>query len=337
MAIYENALYKKSIKIIAEELPKKSLSILVTGACGLIGSCLVDVLLEAGYHVYALELKKEKLISRFGQETSFLKFIEQNICDSLERSLNFDYIIHTASFADPHSYVLYPVETILTNVIGTKSVLDYCKRNLNCRILFTSTFEVYGRVEDDEYGETKFGLIDYNRLRSCYPESKRTAELLVRSYIDEYNVNAVIVRLASIYGPTMLSNDSKAHAQFLFKALNKEDIILKSAGTQKRTYCYVMDAVSGILKVLFYGKCGETYNVANASSVATISEVAHTIAKIAGVKVVFGTTNEIERKGLSIPQDCVLNVKKIENLGWKGKYSLTEGIRETLNILKGKE
>ena len=334
MFIYESTIYKKTIQQLANQLPKKNATVLVTGACGLIGSCIVETLLNAGYKVYALELKKEKLIARFGQENDQLKFIEQNICEDLDNNLELDYIVHAASFADPRSYALYPAETILTNVVGARTVLNYCKNHLNCRALLTSTFEVYGKLDQDVYQEDQFGLIDYNQVRSCYPESKRTAEILFRSYHEEYGVDCVIIRFASIYGPTMLSNDSKAHAQFLFKAMQNEDIVLKSEGKQKRTYCYVMDAVSGLFKVLFEGKTGEAYNIANSKSIATISEVAHTIADLVGVKVVYDLPDEIERKGFSKPQNCVLDVSKLESLGWEGQYSLIEGMKETLAILK---
>ena len=132
----------------------------------------------------------------------------------------------------------------------------------------------------------------------------------------------------------MQANDSKAHAQFLMNALAGQDIVLKSKGTQRRTYCYVMDAVSGILAVLFRGKAGEAYNVANDQSIATIAEVAQTIAKIAGTKVIFDLPDDVESKGFSRPQNCVLKTDKIKALGWNGKYRLNEGLNETFEILK---
>ena len=218
--------------------------------------------------------------------------------------------------------------------MGAKNVLDYCKGKTT-RALLTSSFEVYGKLEQDEYCEDQYGVIDLNLIRSCYPESKRTAEMLFRSYADEYGVNCVIARLSSIYGPTMKADDSKAHAQFIRNALVGENIVLKSKGSQLRTYCYVMDAVSGILTVLFRGKNrGEAYNVANENSVATIAEVAQTIADYAGTKVVFDIPDAVESKGFSKFQNCVLKTDKLKSLGWSGKYDLKAGINETMVILK---
>lgn len=334
MEIYNSSIYKKSIEKIASVLPSKKASVLITGASGLIGSCMTEVLLLAGYNVYALDLRKERLVERFGQETDKLHFIAQNICEPISSDFTFDYIIHAASFADPKSYAMYPAETILVNVVGARNVLDYAKSHKECRVLVTSTFEVYGKLDQDSYKENDVGLLDFNSLRSCYPESKRTTEVLVKSYVDEYQVDGLIVRFSSIYGPTMLKNDSKAHAQFLFRALNNEDIVLKSKGEQRRTYTYVMDAVDALFYVLFNGKTGEAYNVANGDSIISIAELASLIASLAGRKVVYDLPDELEKKGFSKPQNCILDTTKLTELGYVPKYGIKDGIVETLEIMK---
>ena len=334
---YDSVIYKRAVDAVAAEIPIDTGRFLVTGASGLIGSCIVDVLISANrlygkdFSIYAMGRSAEKLAQRF-EANSDIHFVAQNVVDPIAIE-GLDYIIHAASNADPKSYALYPVETILTNVMGAKNVLDYCKVT-QARALLTSTFEVYGKLEQDEYAENEFGTIDLNLIRNCYPESKRTAEMLFRSYHDEYGVDCLIARLSSIYGPTMQKDDSKAHAQFLRNAIAGEDIVLKSKGTQKRTYCYVIDAVSGLLAVLFKGKSGESYNVANDKSIATIAEVAQTIAELSGTKVIFDLPDEVESKGFSRPQNCVLNTEKIKALGWSGKYDLKHGVSETLEILR---
>lgn len=334
MKISESKHYQASIDSLVSELSVKRGKILVTGATGLIGSCMIDVLIEANrvgsnFEIYAMGRNFEKLQKRFPCKE--VNIICQDVANTIHVR-NLDYIIHAASNADPHTYALYPAETIITNVLGAKNVLDCC-RDGKTRALLMSTFEVYGKCEKDIYSEDDFGLIDQNKIRSCYPESKRIAELLFKTYYAEYEVNCVIARLASIYGPTMALDDSKAHAQFIRYALKKENIVLKSKGDQKRTYCYLMDAVSGLFKVLFEGKAAEAYNVANKDSVVTIAEVANTLAQIADTKVVFELPNEVEKKGYSKHQNCILNTEKLEALGWHGKYSLESGMRETMKIL----
>lgn len=122
--------------------------------------------------------------------------------------------------------------TLIRRRIGTKNILEYCSRHINTKVILMSTFEVYGEIKGKSlYTEDMSGAIDQNILRNGYPESKRCSELLLKSYVEEYKVQAVIARLPSVYGPTMLPGDSKAHAQFIRNAVNGENIILKSKGT----------------------------------------------------------------------------------------------------------
>ncbi len=94
-----------------------------------------------------------------------------------------------------------------------------------------------------------------------------------------------------------------------------------------------MDIVRGIFYVLFNGQIGECYNIANKNSVTSIAEMANIIADEVRVNVAYDLPDDIEAKGYSKPQDCILNTDKIEKLGWAAEYSLTRGIQETLKIL----
>ena len=335
-----NTVYKEALRRVVPEIAIKNGKILVTGASGLIGSCIIDLLMLANEHgrkfeVFALGRSKEKLLARFGafKESGSLHIIEQDIMQPLNDSVIYDYIIHGASNADPRNYALYPAETMLINLEGAKNVLNYCKAHLETKALLMSTFEVYGNAGKDVYSETDCGVVDLNKIRSCYPESKRCMEILTRCYVDEYGVKAVICRLSSIYGPTMSKDDSKAHAQFIMNGLNGEDIVLKSKGEQRRTYCYVIDAVTGLLCVLAKGTEGDVYNIANENAVVSIAEVARTVASISGTKVIMQLPDDIEKKGYSAPQNCILDNSKLKQLGWSGSYDITKGLKETISIM----
>lgn len=343
MDFYNNKTYQSAVLDVAKGLSVKKCSILVTGATGLIGSCLIDTLLLANrelncdYTIFALGRNLEKLEKRFSYacNDNHLNFVVQDVCAPLENCGKVDYIIHAASNADPRSYALYPAETLLTNIYGANNVLNFAKKIENVKVLFTSTFETYGKIEDCEaFKEEQYGLIDYNSVRSCYPESKRCAEILFRCYEQEYGVKYSIARLCSIYGPTMDPNDSKAHAQFIRNALNNEDIVLKSEGKPRRTYLTVFDTVSAMFKILFDGKSGEAYNVASDKSVVSIAEVAHTVASICGRKVIFDLPDEIESRGFSAPQNSILDSTKLKELGWEAQYNLQQGMELTIKILK---
>lgn len=336
-----NKLYKESLAAVLDAMEVDNATFLVTGASGLIGSCVIDLILLANArgkqnHVYALGRSAAKLERRFKDYLGDKCFhvLEQDVCTPLSDELQFDYIIHGASNADPVSYAKFPVETMTTTIIGSYHILEYGRKHPDCRITLLSTFEVYGNASKEVYREADAGLLDFNAFRACYPESKRSAEILSRCYVDEYGVQVNVARLSSIYGPTMTVNDSKAHAQFLRNALVNQNIVLKSEGLQRRTYTYVVDAVTAILAILFRGTAKESYNVSNEEAIASIAEVARTVAEIAGTKVTFDLPTALEAKGFSKPQDCILDNSKLKSLGWKGRYSVFSGFKECFSILK---
>ena len=343
MNVYLSDQYQQQISRIAQTIPQMRKSILVTGATGMIGSSIIDILLcanqkyENQISVFALGRDRGKLEERFSYVTNIhsLKFIVQDVMEPLDEDIEIDYIVHAASNADPISYAKQPTETLLTNIYGTNNVLTYCRNHLKTRLLLTSTFEAYGKIAGKEiFTEIDSGEVDLNQIRSCYPESKRAAEILLRCYHQQYEVDGVIARLCSIYGPTMGKNDSKAHAQFIRNGLQGKNIVLKSRGLQKRTYCYLMDTISGIFTILLKGESGEAYNIANEESVITIADLARIVASVCGTSVVYEAPDAIEQKGYSRPQNCILDNAKLRSLGWESQYSLEEGIKATIGVLR---
>ena len=337
-----NSLYREDLRKICKYISDRDASILITGATGLIGSCITDAFVFANlelshsHEIYVMGRNKKKLEDRFCYGGEQVHYLEQDAQMPIPDEIDVNYVISAASNADPRTYALYPAETILTNVLGNYNALEYAKRH-NSKVLMTSTMEVYGEMDVSSKCEDSFGLINFNSVRSGYPESKRTSELLFRSYVDEYHVEAMIARLGYIYGPTMSSTDNKVVAQFIRKIINKENIVLKSEGKQKRSYCYVADTVAGIVSILFNGKPGEAYNIASSKSTITIKDMAQIAADIAGTKVVFDLPDELERKGSSTPQNAVLCVEKLKSLGWEDSYGIEEGFRRTEAIMNNWE
>ena len=336
-------LYLEDLSQAAAAVPQgtDNISVLITGASGLIGSLLTDALLHynrqsgKSIHVYAMGRNLERLQARFSrhQADGLLTLVSHDILQPLDHSQSFDYIIHLASNADPKAYAAHPAGTITTNVIGTYNVLEYARQHPGCRVFLASTMEVYGTMPPgNETTEEEFGLIDFNKVRSGYPEGKRVSELMLRSYTEEYGVDGAVGRLGYIYGPTMTDTDSKVVAQFIRKALAHEDIVLKSKGEQRRSYCYASDAAAGILTILFKGETG-AYNIANRHSNVTICGMAETTAAIAGTSVIFDIPDDDEKKGFSVSQDAMLNEEKLLALGWTPRYTLEDGLKRTIRIL----
>ena len=337
----KNILEYANFKIDWNKLSNKV--IFLTGGTGLVGRFLTDLLMYKNINdklnctIVSLCLNENRAKNIFNKyiDSKNFKIIVGDVRDKIEYNGKVDYVIHAASNTFPIQYATDPVGTMTIGVIGTYNLLDFGVRKKIKKFIYISSFEVYGTVSNvKSISENDFGVVNSTILRSCYPESKRCVELLARCYVEEYGVNAVIGRLCSIYGPTMLKDDSKAHAQFIRNALRGEDIVLKSKGEQLRTYCYVIDAVMGVLCVLGKGIVGEAYNISNEKSIVTIAEVAKIVAEIAGTKVVFDIPDEIEKKGFSKPQNCVLDNHKLLSLSWKGMYDIKTGLKECIEILK---
>ncbi len=317
---------------------------LITGATGLVGSFLADALIfmnetrGAGIEIYAAGRREEGVRARFGESFGrpYFHYLPYDAAKPIGFDAPVDCVVHAACSAHPLAYSKDPVGTMQANLVGTMNLLEYLRGQENARLLFLSTGEIYGENPDlpNGFSETDHGWVDSMLPRSCYPESKRAAETLCAAYAAQYGVDAVVARLCHVYGPTLTSANSRADAQFLRKALAGEDIVMKSAGSQVRSFCYAADAVGAILTLLAAGGRGQAYNVANRDSVASIREYAETLADIAGVKVVFDLPPEAEKAGYTKITRAVFDAAKLEALGWQPRYTLREGLEATYASLK---
>ncbi len=327
----------KKIRAAVPELQRlKGAKVLVTGAGGLICSALVDFLVDLGAQVWAAGRNPEKLQSRFShwQGREELHFLPYDALEPLVWNVSFDYLIHGASNANPAAYSSQPVETMLANLTGTNNVLRYAKDHGGKRVLYLSSSEVYGKKEGkDPYHEQEYGFVDLLNPRACYPSSKRAAETLCAAYAAEYGVEAVIVRPGHVYGPTATAGDNRASSQFPRDVLAGKDIVMKSAGTQLRSYCYVLDCVSAMVMVLLQGESGKAYNISNRNSVVTIRQMAEAFADAAGRKLLFDNPTDAERRSYNLMDNSALNAESLENLGWHGLFDLESGVKATLDAM----
>lgn len=348
MLLYKNELYMEDLEYVARlDLPWEKLkgkSILISGATGLVGSFLVDVLLtknaeELNCTVFVLSRNEEKAKERFSKWTDddHLVFISYDINRPLNRPDlgTVDYVLHMASNTHPMQYSTDPIGTITTNIIGVQNMLEFAVEHHATRFAFTSSNEIYGENRGDVelFTEDYCGYINSNTMRAGYPESKRCGEALCQAYKAQKGLDIVIPRPTRSYGPTMLMSDTKAISQFIKKGIAQENIVLKSAGTQYYSYTYVADAVSGLLYVLLKGENGEAYNIADEASDIMLKDLATVIAGIAGKKVVFEIPDAIEAAGYSTATKARLDGSKLKMLGWKAKYDIRRGMERTIKIL----
>jgi len=189
-------------------------------------------------------------IDKQGDDARF-RFIEYDITKPNDPTLfgeeHIDEIYHLASIASPEKYKKYPMETLLTSINGTQRVLDYCVL-YNCKMLFTSTSEVYGDPLVHPQPETYYGNVNTVGERSCYDEGKRVAETLVYEYQKRFpDLDLKVARLFNTYGPRMDLNDGRVITNFIRQIKRGEPITIYGDGTQTRSFCYVDDTVRALV------------------------------------------------------------------------------------------
>ncbi|MBO1686764.1 MULTISPECIES: NAD(P)-dependent oxidoreductase [Clostridium] len=319
-------------------------SVLIIGASGMIGSCLVDVfmqlnkLYDADIKVYAMARNGAYLRSRFSNyiPNSNFKILEHDICNEIDMNLDVDYIIHGGSNADPAMISNNPVDTITSNFIGMNNLLKYYTSNNVKRLLYISSGEMYGLLDEKNtsFSEDYVGYLDYSSPRTSYPSGKRATEVLCQSYISQYDADIVIARPCHIYGPTMKENDSRAICQFIRSGSKGKDIVLKSDGLLERSHCYVIDSATALLYILAFGENGEAYNISDRKSQCTIKELAEKIAEVSSVDIKFEIPTQNEKASFSKVNKAVLSSEKLEMLEWSAVTNLEDGIEKTINHLK---
>lgn len=346
--IYDNALWIADIDKVMEVIPEidrlAGKSVLITGAAGLVCSSVVDVLfryndthedkiqiLAAGRWIEEMRARFHDLVDR--PDFHFIVYDASKTDNVID--VHADYIIHGASNAAPAMIVKEPVETMTSNFLGMKYLLDYAREQGTQRILYISSSEVYGEKEGSEpYKEGQYGYIDLLKFRNSYSIGKRAAETLCVSYAEEYGVESVIVRPGHIYGPTASPHDNRVAAAWAYAAAKGEDIVMKSDGAQIRSYCYCLDCASAILKVLLSGENCRAYNISNPDSIISIKDVAEILSRSADVRLKIELPTEEDRKGFNPMSNSSLESSSLLNLGWRGAFDAETGFSHTVEILR---
>ena len=320
-------------------------SILITGATGLIGSQIVfaldryNQLYDGKIKIYALARNAEKAKKMFGNQSSYVQIVVGDVTEPINIAEKVDYIIHGASMTSSKEFVDYPVETILTGMTGTDNVLRFAKEKEVKSMVYLSSLEVYGVTDPNKKSvkEDEYGYIDQMIPRSSYSEGKRMAECLCISYGHEYGVPVKIARLSQTFGPGVAYSDNRVFAQFARCVIEKSDIVLKTKGETFRNYCYIRDAITGILCVLLKGSCNETYNIANKTTGISICDMAYLVAdEIAekNINVVFDVAEDLSKFGYGPTIKIALDTQKIEQLGWKAEVGIRDAFERMIGSMR---
>lgn len=338
-----NKIVKGDIDFFVEHWPLleelRNRSFLITGATGLIGSMLIKCLLavnkrwNANIQIIGMTRSEAKAKQMFGDES--IKWVIQDV-KQLLYGVDYivDFIIHCANSTSSKFYVENPVENINTAFFGTNNILDFARQAGVKSVVYLSSLECYGTINEEvEVTEDMMGYITPTDVRSSYSLGKRAAECLCHSYAKEYKVPIKMARLTQTFGAGVSLEDNRVFAQFAKSIVKGENIVLHTKGLSSKPYCYTIDAINAILRILICGRDGEAYNVANAESYISIKDLAQYLADN------FNPACQVvieEKKGMGYAPDTYLklNTDKLESLNWEPYYSLKDMFNQLIEYYK---
>jgi len=303
--------------------------ILVTGGAGFLGSHLCDSLLKLGHEVVSVDnfyTGSMRNLSHLRQNSNF-ESIKHDV--TMPIYLEVDGIFNLACPASPLHYQNDPVRTLKTNVQGAINVLDLARRT-NARVLQASTSEVYGDPEVQPQNEEYWGRVNPIGIRACYDEGKRAAETLFFDYHREYALDIRVARIFNTYGPRMKINDGRVVTNLIYQAILGKPLTIYGDGNQTRSFCYVDELISGILKLFFKDEIYQPINLGNPISI-TISDLAKIVVELTN------SSSEIVFKAAPAddPRDREPDISKAKALlQWEPKVSLESGLVKTIEDLK---
>lgn len=343
MINYQNKIVQEDMQEILKDIEVNSLkdkTILITGATGMLATYLVyflnylNVIENLNIKIIGIVRNREKAIKIF--EGIKIELLVQDIQVEINYNDKVDYIFHMASSANPRAILENPIDIIKANTIGTFNVFELA-RSKSAKVIFTSTREIYGKLDEsiEFIKENDMGIVDCLERRACYPESKRIGETICNSYFYQYGVKYNIIRIAHVYGPGMnIDGDGRIMSDLIENISKHQNIILKSDGTALRAFCYITDAIRGLLLILIEGKDNEVYNLSNEKEEIMIKDLAKKIIDISGEKIEIeyhisnsGAYTNYKRIGL--------NNKKLEKLGWNIKIDLDKGLEKQIRFQIG--
>lgn len=303
--------------------------VLVTGGAGFLGSHLCQRLLERGAEVLCLDnfyTGSKQNLRGFLNHPDF-EVIRHDICEPI--SVEVDAIYHLACPASPVHYQHDPIQTTKTSVLGALNILELAKR-LRVPVLFSTTSEVYGDPTQHPQREDYWGHVNSIGPRACYDEGKRCAESLFMDYHRQHQVDIRLARIFNTYGPKMCANDGRVISNFVVQALSNKPLTLYGNGEQTRSFCYVDDTVSGLMKLMDKPDYHLPVNIGNPIE-KTMKEIAQTILQLTGSQ----STLAYHPLPIDDPKQRCPDISRAKTeLNWEPRIDLTTGLKQTISYFQ---
>src|SRR2546428_13126826 len=335
----KDAIIKEDIEQIKKSIDAEAFhgkSVLVSGGSGFLGSWICDVLSEVGSKIICLDNLSTGVFENVQhlKGTKGFEFEKADVC-TYSRNPKVDMIFHLASRPAPEDYQKHPVETALANATGTDKMLDLARKD-DARVFYSSSSEVYGDPEVFPTPESYEGKVDPLGPRSCYEEGKRFGEALCKAYHDQYGLDIRIGRLFNSYGPRLREDGfyGRVVSRFIMQAQHGDDISVYGDGSQTRSFCYVADSVTGILR--FTGKSrlrGEGLNIGTdeESKILYLAETVRKLTSSSSAIHLHPFPKGYHRRRLP---DTRRSTKEIE---WSQKTDLASELYRTIDWLKTRQ
>ena len=303
--------------------------VLISGGNGFLGSYIAEKFLAEKFSVTVVD---DLSTSKGKNLPENVKFIKKKI-ENYDDSQKYDYVLHLAARPSPEDYISHPVDTILSNSLGTLKMLEIARRG-DSIFMYTSSSEVYGEAAVIPTPEDYYGYVNPNGIRSCYDEGKRFSEALIMAYHREYGLDVRIQRPFNVYGPGIREDGQYGRVipRFIMQALKNEPLTVHGDGRQTRSFLYIDDWVDATWKFLIGKYKGEIINIGSDMEI-TIIDLARKIISLTGSnsKILFLPKRDDD------PSRRAADLRKVKNLlGWEPKINLDEGLKKTIEWFKVK-
>lgn len=237
-------------------------TVIVTGGLGFIGSNLINILNSKDYFIINIDkLSYASNLKNINSNIKNYKFYKEdinnkNFVKNILNKYNPSIIYNLAAETHVDRSIDGPTNFINSNILGVFNILESIKNHKNkIKLIQISTDEVYGDIKKNYKSKEN----DAYNPSSPYAASKASGDLLIKSYIRTYKLNAIITNCCNNYGPNQYPE--KLIPTIIYNLIKNKSIPIYGNGKNIREWIYVKDHCNALIKISKYGKSGENYNI----------------------------------------------------------------------------